>query len=1416
MTRKTGIMLKYIGLIAGIILLILPDTKGQNNELNFHTISTLNGLTDNNIHCVIQDSKGFMWFGSEEGLHRYDGYNIKVFRHNPEKPSLSNNFIRALYEDDFGRLWIGTDGGGISLYDLNTESFHYLRLNEQKPEEGLLSDDIFCFAPSKNGNLWVGTKLGLTLLELNRKENHKKKPVLSFKHFQHDPNHPKSLANPNVYSVFEDSYGILWAGTTEGGLSRLDPGKKEFTNYRPSGQQQGTISGLGIMTIYEDKHNNLWVGTWAHGLNLYNRSQDQFTTYTHNPKDTTSLSHDNIYSICEDLSGNLWIATYDGGINRLLSYEDEKLHFQRYMTRTDELMSFYKNRVKVIYPDRAGSLWAGTLGNGITQISQTPTMFKHITQSTLHHGHLIDNYINHIYPLASDSALISSPNGLQVISWRSTPNPTSFSSHSQLIDSIAFPEFLNRNITTAMRDNKGHFWIGSKNQGLYRYTPNATNQPELLHFNSFKSAPFKIPNQEIIQVLEKNNQLWLITRTHICLYSYADEKFIWNDANGHLLFPFNGDANVVHIDKKHRLLLGTEYEGLFVFQYSVTPTVQTQLLANYKTDSEQLELASEQILSLYDGPDNQVWVGTAKGVHLIDLDSKSNISYKEKDGLPAASVTQIFQDNLGHYWFATMQGLGRLDTVSNIISPFYMSGGFRSNFFTPAKTYFYNDNLAILPTNNGLWYFYPDSIQTNPIFAQPTLTSLQIAGQQVIPGLKTTNRVITNKALHQTKEIVLQHNENVLNFEFSGLTYYKQHLNKFNYILEGLDNHWNLTDANHRTVTYSNLSPKEYVFRLKAANSDGIWNPEETTLKIIIKPPYYKTWWAYLIYVLVTLTGVIAIQRFMVNRIRLRESLNQEKVAREREASLNQMKIKFFTNISHEFRTPLSLISGPIKEILDEEDYSPKKVKPQLEMIKRNSDRLLRLINQLMDFRKVMQGNMKLQVQKGNLSEFAQRVADSFMGAAAQKHIHFQMDIDTNYEHSWYDPNKVETILFNLLSNAFKYTPKNGNILLEVSYHNEYAHFTVSDSGPGINDEDKKHIFDRFYQSKKAHNQGEAGTGVGLSLVKDFVELHKGEIQIHSEEGEGASFEVNIGIKKSLFTEDQIIETSTETAPLTETLVIEEANETPVNNDDQSNKPLILIVEDNNDVQQYLLNILKPLYRVETAINGVKGLEKASATLPALILSDVMMPEMDGFEFCGKVKKNVITSHIPVIMLTALGGVDSKVEGMDQGADAYLTKPFEKKVLLSQIKNLLQNRKHLKERFSEQWDFVEEIATTSADKQFVNRAVKLVEEMMNNPHFNVSEMVKKMNVSRTLLHMKLRELTGQSTSEFIRTIRLKRAAKLLKQGDKNVSEVTYAVGFNDPKYFSKSFKGLFGLTPTQFQKGDASNGISTLLDEDDE
>lgn len=1387
-------------LVLFVLALTVVFTNAQQTDYITQNISTDNGLADNNIHCIIQDSYGFMWFGSEEGLHRYDGYSIEVFRHDANDPNtISANVVRALYEDAFERLWIGTDGGGLSIFDLKTEQF--IQLTPQKNTE-LTSMDIFCFASSQDNNLWVGTKNGLNRIKISADNQ---KPIKSVTHYLHNPDDQKSLAYPHVYSVLEDQNGTLWAGTTEGGLSRLDAGTDQFINYLADGKR-GSISSRAIMSIYEDRKGRLWFGTWAHGLNLYNKQDNSFTTFLHNAKDTTTISHDNVYALCEDKDGNLWAGTYDGGLNRLIDGKTpETFKFKQLKERRTALKSLFKNKVKVIYSDNQGNLWAGTLGGGVIQISQNQDNFIHLVNRNQQFDKNEINRINDISQLNHDELLLATQSGL----FQLQINQKGFASYEALLaDSTKTPNLYKKNITAVHIDAEGHFWVGTVNEGLMHFILEDNELISFKQYTMYKPLKHKINGNRVLDIIERDEQVWVFTNNGINIYDDTQQRFIFEKKDGSRLFPLPEIVISHHIDKQNRLWVGTEFEGLFCFSID-GETSGGSLLHHFNRDSKPISLADRQVLSIAEAGNGDLWVGTAKGLHIINIEKGTNLVFKEKDGLPSSAVSQIYKGSSDIVWLGTLQGMARFNHESGVITPYFMSGGFASNYFVPGKIGEVKGNMVTMPTRDGLWAFYPDSVQHNPHNAKPVLRKISLAGQEVKPNKEINNRVILKQSTALTKDIVLRHDENVIQLEFASLSFFEQEKNNFMYRLEGLEDDWNLVDANHRSVVYSNLSPGTYIFRLKASNNDGEWNPDETVLKITIRPPVYKTWYAYLGYLILLLAGLLLTQRFIVIRVKERERLKRDKIEREKESLMHQMKIRFFTNISHEFRTPLTLIAGPLQEMLDHDSTLSSATKSQLKLMKNNTDRLLRLINQLMDFRKVTQGNMHLSIRQRNITSFIRRIAESFQGIADQKRIHFDSSIDSKPLMVWFDSEKLETIIFNLLSNAFKYTPSGGKVTIElVPQKAKHLQIIVSDTGAGVPDVDKPKIFDRFYQSEQNQNIGGAGTGVGLSLVKELIEMHHSTIDLEDNTPSGTTFTIDLCVDKDKFSADELIEDQNNqvTDFSAEDITTEIAQPIVTESGD---KPKVLVVEDQNDLRSHLANILQIHYRVDEAENGVEGLEKASSSLPDIIITDVMMPEMDGFTFCDKLRKNVITSHIPVIMLTALDNVDSKREGLETGADAYIVKPFDKQLLVSQIQNLLNSRQLLKVRFKEQWDFVEEIATTSTDQQFVNRAIQTVEENMSDASFNVSELVKKMNVSRTLLHMKLRELTGQSTSEFIRTIRLKQAAKLLKQGDLNVSEVTYQVGFNDPKYFSKSFKSLFGVTPTLFQKGDASGGELT-------
>ncbi|MBL7764235.1 MAG: response regulator, partial [Chitinophagaceae bacterium] len=726
------------------------------------------------------------------------------------------------------------------------------------------------------------------------------------------------------------------------------------------------------------------------------------------------------------------------------------------------------------------------------------------------------------------------------------------------------------------------------------------------------------------------------------------------------------------------------------------------------------------------------------------------------------------------------------------------SNGLQAREFNDKAAYKTRQGEMIFGGPNGFNIFNPDKFSINRKVPSVVLTDLQIFNKEITAGDVINGRAILSRAFPETKEITLKYKENIFSIEFAALGFSQSAKDKFAYKLEGFNKDWVITDGSQRRVSYTNLDPGSYTFRVKAANSDGIWNEEGAVLKINILPPFWRTPLAYFIYTLAIVGALFLARRITLERARMRFQMEQQQKEAERIQALDAMKTKFFTNISHEFRTPLSLILSPLDTIV--KNTGEGNQKKQLQLIQRNARRLLNLVNQLLDFRKMEVQEFKLQLSKGDIIRFVKDIVSSFSDISEKKNIELVFSSDAESFETFFDRDKLEKILFNLLSNAFKYTPANGNIHVNISYSaaNSSIYLSVKDSGIGIPAEMHEKIFERFFQHTVPDNMLAQGSGIGLAITKEFVKLHNGSIKVDSEPEKGTCFTVTLPVKEINETVADNLTPITETILAREEVSFVEAPEVEFAGP-TSKKPIILLVEDNEDFRFYLKDNLKQSYEVVEAVNGKEGWDKIKQLIPDLIVSDIMMPLMNGIELSKKIKSDPRTSHIPVVLLTAMSGEEIQLEGYQAGINDYIVKPFTFEILASRLKNLVAMQRQLRKNFQKQLEVNPgEITVTPVDEQFMKNALAAVEKNMDNPEFTVEELSRELFLSRVALYKKLLSLTGKTPIEFIRVLRMKRGAQLLEKTDKTVAEVAYEVGFNNPKNFAKYFKEEFNILPSQY------------------
>ena len=840
-------------------------------------------------------------------------------------------------------------------------------------------------------------------------------------------------------------------------------------------------------------------------------------------------------------------------------------------------------------------------------------------------------------------------------------------------------------------------------------------------------------------------------------------------------------------------------------------------LSAFMSDSKNTSsISGRYVTQIYEDKKGRIWFTTTNGLNRYDRSTNQFTRFTEKDGLAGNNARGILEDDSGNLWINTNKGISKLDPITNRFKNYDISYGLEPTTDLYIGCGYKAKNGEIyFPGAHGFTRFHPDSIKDNPF----------------IPPIVITSFKKFDKPYPFSEEIDLPYDENFISFEFAALSYISPERNQYAYKMEGLDKDW-VYSGTRRYASYPNLDPGEYVFRVKGSNNDGVWNEAGTSISIIITPPWWKTTWAYILYLILIISIIYFTWKMQVKRIRMSHEYEMSKFEAEKLHEVDEIKSRFFTNISHEFRTPLTLILGPVKQIIDslrdeKTHLDSRKVKDELKIVHRNANRLLGLVNQLLDISKLESGNMKLQAAPQNIIPLLKALVLSFTSYAERKRITLKFNSIEDEIIAYIDNDKIEKIIINLLSNAFKFTPEGGRI--EVTVHSKLSSFhplvkgelkgdsveiSICDTGVGIPKEKISKIFDRFYQVDGNLTGEQEGTGIGLSLTKELVELHRGRIEVESEEGKGTTIKIIIPLGKEHLKPEEIIKVEQEEKYEKEIFIPEAAEESSgekeqlidIEHFEKESLPLLLIVEDNYDVRYYIKSNLNKGYMILEAVDGEDGWNKSIEQIPDLIISDVMMPKMDGFKLCDKLKTDERTSHIPVILLTAKAALQDKIEGFETGADDYIMKPFEPDELRARIKNLIEQRKRIHEHFKMHGLFeLEEKNITPVDQKFLQKAFDTITHNISETSFTVESFAENLAVSRYVLYKKIISLTGESPVELIRRIRLKKAAELIQKKFGNLSEIALEVGFNNPAYFSDCFKKQFGVSPSQYQQKTINN-----------
>ena len=1372
--------------------MVMPEP----NSLAFKSSSILNSLPSKDVQSVYQDRDGYIWISTRNGLFQYDGYSITTYKSNLYRPDLlTNNNIYCVAEDAQHRLWIGTYSG-LNVLDKQTGQIWKI----DDPEiNGIGISQILV---TSDNRILFATEGGL--LEYLEDGNR-------FSVFNQD-NTGGVFPKTTVKSLFEDDRGDIWIGTWSQGLFRYEKRTGEYWKYPQMN------SGNSAHVVFQDSHKNIWVGTWGAGLHLlhdaYNPEKTTWTTFTHDENRSGTISDNLIYAISEDLNTNsLWVGTRSG--LSILSLRDmEMLHwsFENCYSGESE-NSITSSEVASLLRDRQGIMWVGMIGGGVNMANTRKAKFnldrlseaKRILKSNSVRSILLDD--------EGQLWMGISTYGFGVEDRRTGK----FTHHGQMPDFSSY-----RGISTVMSimqsPSTGHIWIGVYNGGAYEIDKSAPVGKRVKAYNS-SNAPWMC-NSCIYYICEDSKQnLWFATKSGVSMRA-ADGTPVRFDSLkvGDVAVR---DMVVMQLVEGHdsEMWLASNTHGVIRIQGSGN-SLSGYTFSGYSVSNGKLN--SDYANCIYKDVEGRIWVGTGgSGLSLYDAVEDVFLPAHKLWNLPGDAVTNIQSDKKGNLWLGINAGLLRLTVprdLQNVTYRLYTtSDGLQDNIFNRGASFVASDGEMFFGGHRGYNSFYPDK-QDEQVFSSPVvITDIKVFNQSWTALSDKERSEISNLSPRFTDKIVLDYKRNNFSIEFSALEYANPERNRYAYRLDGFDAGWQYTDASKRFAYYNNLKSGTYTFYVKSSNSNGIWDENIQTVKVVILPPPWKTWWAYTLYIIVLLGISWYIYRIVRNRIRLRNALHLREMEQAKSEEINHAKLQFFTNITHELLTPLTIISASVDEL----KQTAPAYKEQYDVMTYNINRLIRLLQQILEFRKAETGNLKLKVLQGDLVLFVRRSLDGFRPLMKKKDIRFTIQSDADKCLAFFDPDKLDKILYNLLSNASKYNKPGGKVGIELNCDevNGIACIIVKDNGPGIPKESQKNLFKRFYEGDY-RKFNTIGTGIGLSLVRDLVTLHHGSISVESEEGKGAAFKIQFPVHRFAYSEDEIddavtlldsdgIDAVQEDVVITDAQAdILEENLIPVEQSVAEKSHTLLLVEDNEDLLGLMVKLLGGDYTIHTATNGKEALEVVELEDIDLIVSDVMMPVMDGIEFCRNIKGNFDTSHIPLILLTAKKQEEDRVEAYESGADAFITKPFNLSVLHARIGNLLKSRERVMKDFKKQLVFeAKELNYTSMDEDFLQRAIDCVNRHLDDPNFDQTQFLEEMNTTKSTFFRKLKSLTGLTYVSFIRNIRMKAACRIMEEKKHvRISELAYAVGYNDPRYFSSIFKKEIGMQPSEYMERFTSGG----------
>lgn len=1237
------------------------------------------------------------------------------------------------------RIWFGNREHGLIWYDQANEMFE--SLNKQAGSGQTATPEVTAFQ-SHGKELWIGTSEG-KLLRYSPDDDQISEFVLTLPEW-----------GRVIQQIHCDIFDQVWLLTDRFGITRFDPSSGNFHFYRLTPESLMNLTDDERVKIYEDSRNRLWLGGQNIGIQLYDRLEDRFEVHLNDPGDPHSLQSSIVECIVEDRENNLWIGTswFGSGLNRMITHDEA---FQ-YIVPVPSPESKLQNVVRAIFVDSEGYTWVGTK-----------------------HGQLF------IYD--QDYKLM------------------------HIIEEDPGSRFTGYNVYAVAEDREGHIWLSTKGAGIFISEQSIHGLSPRYDRLTFSHIHYQADNDNSLNnnnvydlVIDELDRVWVATYGGGLNLMERDESGRWmfrsyTTSNSSITTDQIRD---LHLDRNGRLWLATTFGINFVDIYKETR--ENLKIGHALSDpAEKKGLSYNDIIMIMEDKGGHLWLASAGGgVNEILNPSENEFKYayySMKDGLKDDYILSLAQDIYGFVWIGTASGLTRYLPLTREMENFDKKIGLPEVFFSERTAAVSPSGKLLFGTVNGFYSISPDRISKEDLHPSISLTGLQLNNTEMVPGEKNSP---LDRSISHAKKITLKSDQSNFSIAFSLLSFKSPESNHYAYQLEGFSEDWNYIGTEHK-ATFTNIPHGNYIFRVKGLDSDLSDYGTETSLRVTILPPFWRTGLAFGIYSILVLAMIFLGYKITLRFIRLKNNLKVEKRVAE-------SKLRFFTNISHELRTPLTLILGPIDRLISQVDIQPE-VRHQLTVAHRNSKRLLRMVNQILDFRKIQHEKATLRIQEIELIPFLHQIYESFEAQANQKQISFSLLYDQSEEDLvvWGDIQKLDIVIFNLLSNAFKFTPEHKAISIIVTREfdpESCIKIRVSDSGIGIEKEKLDLIFNRFFVSHTGVESAYEGTGIGLSLSQEYIKLHNGEIMVESTPGKGTDFIVKLLAGKDHFPGDVVLK-QREAYSYTPKVIAEEANPLPAEPspgrpDDPGTKAHILVVEDDVEMCVYIRKILEPDYRVDIAKDGIDGWNKAQQLTPDLIVTDVMMPGMNGIELTEKLKDEFSTCHIPVIMLSSKSSVESQVEGLKIGAEAYVPKPFNTELLKSYIHSLLSQRKKIREILESKVELKPgEVKVTPKDKDFIEKVLELIDGHMADPEFNVEKLATMVFISRTLFYKKIKGITGYQPVELIRMMRLKKAAQFLETAEFTVSEVAYMVGYNDIRYFSTSFKKQYGISPSHYPVG---------------